>query len=208
MVNVQLKTTSTKQLKSYCLKTGEIKTMKFIKWPTARFQIRKTFQLLLRVNLFRRSNLIIFIENATKVSTTKSRLPQFGDLLQCESSRNLHQTCVRTEPNQSFRRQSLYFSTFLTYILPPCSHCSFASFLAQIYPPFSSPGSLFFTALFGIIWCPFYSSDSLYFTALFSSVSPLFSSPGPQLRSSLSRSSSLLLCLLTLALCHSLARSA
>ena len=83
----QLNLQQSMQLKCHYFGISGIKTKnKFIKCLTAWFhdQIRKNLQILL--NISRRSNVTVFIENATKVSTTKSRLPQFGNSLQCESS--------------------------------------------------------------------------------------------------------------------------
>lgn len=65
---------------------SEIKTMKFIKKKKKKFsvlqhacfQIRKTLQFLLKIS--RRGNLTILIENAMKVYTTMSHLPQFERL--------------------------------------------------------------------------------------------------------------------------------
>ena len=61
------------------------KTMIFLKYVTAWFQIMKTLKLLLMIilNLAER-------ENAPSVSTIRSRFPQFANSLQCRSSGQKH----------------------------------------------------------------------------------------------------------------------
>lgn len=95
--HASLRLISCSRPKSPRLRWAEDRSYQLCNHPCSEMVLnQKDLQLLLRMSLFRRSKLISLVENWTKASsTTKSRLPQFGNLLYCKSFRNLQQNLSR-----------------------------------------------------------------------------------------------------------------